>query len=209
MVDRLEKDMFNDVLTTAEELHDTNISGKIRKSKAQRIDSLFKVYKTLLKRKKKLVELKQPVMFLQRENMKDELYENVTKGRFEFQGSDGKQRFITIDPSRMRTLPFGNDILRYYVAHERYPLPLPNERNFTNMQFYKGIDDTLSAKKEWEAKKFTALGNMWWKIMMGIAVLVGLAILAQLMGFDFGLGGSTPAPAPAPAPVDPVTTVLP
>ena len=53
-------------------------------SQAERIKLLLKIQKGLIKKRKKMVDFKEPIMFLRRRNGDLEFYDNVTQGKLTF-----------------------------------------------------------------------------------------------------------------------------
>lgn len=81
----------------------------------------------------------------------------------------------------MQTFDYGKKIFKGYICHENNYTPLPERPDVTAEQFSIAIDKTMHDLKEWRTKELRATGELWWKIFMGIAiVIVGVGIAYTL-----------------------------
>ena len=155
---------------------------KGKESQAKKLNDLFAKHKGWLGKRQSLVSFKEPVVILMRNHMIDEFYENATKGKMSYVHSNGETQYIILDPRYIRSLPYAGKVIRYYLCHEDYPLPLPESPALSAEKFNMAIERISTIEKEWKAKEFKMKGEMWWKIFGGIAMLIGAIALANMLG---------------------------
>lgn len=143
-----------------------------KKSKATRINKLFKKHKRLLKDKEAIGEFKEPIIQLIKRGNKVEWYEDATKGQFEYENSDGETRHITLNPHYQLTFDYGGKIFRGYICHEDYPIPLPAEPLVQAEMFHIAIDKTLNDMRKWKAEEISAKAGFWFKVLGGVALII-------------------------------------
>lgn len=149
-------------------------------SQARKIQQLIQIHKGLIKRKQKLADFKEPVLFLIRRNQTIDFFESATKGTFVFKHTDGDIRKIDVTPSKLMSFPFADRKVRCYICHEDFPLPLPEEplvsSELVRISQEKSMHDINKYKLE-ELK--TQQGN--WKVIGwvigGVALAIALAIV--------------------------------
>lgn len=188
--------------------------GEIR-SKATKIKSLIKKQKGLWGEYQSTREFKEPVMFLMRNNRKIEFYENCTQGKFPFTHTDATDRFLDLSPQFLHTFDYGKKEFKGYVCHEDFPTPLPEIPIVTAEMYQMGIEKTLNDIKKWKAEEAKALGDMWYKIAMGIAMILGVVIIGKLIVpnfhipfFDSKVAETVANPENAKEIVDNATTIV-
>lgn len=150
-------------------------------SRAKRIKILLKNYDGRFKSYQDLANFKEPVLFLMRNNRKVEFHDNATQGKFLFTHTDGKERSIELSPQFMHTFDYGKKTFKGYVCHEDYPTPLPEVPVITGDIFGMAIDKTLNDMKKWKAEETRAIGDMWMKIGIGIAIVIGAFAVFKLL----------------------------
>lgn len=151
-------------------------------SKASRIRMLIAKQKGFWRAKKKLTSFNEPVLFLTRRSGKIDFYENASSGKFVFEHSDGKQRYIELRPSDQGTLNYGDKQVRCYQAHE--------DRPFSGYE--NPINDTESVALSMEKIKKTDLkyqerlaslankGKLTW-----VWIILGIAGAIAIIGFAY------------------------
>lgn len=158
-----------------------NSQGKLLKSEAKRIKELFRKRKKFLKSYYDVAPFEEPVMFFDKRGGKTEFYEKVTAGMFEFTHSDGSTRFIIVDPNTQRTFGFGNRSFKGYWASEDYPMTGRPDPLLTSEQVNMIVEKSLTDMKKWKAQEKRAQGDMWLKIGLGIAVIIGAYAVFKLL----------------------------
>tara|TARA_B100001964_G_C14066601_1_gene523936 strand:- start:477 stop:941 length:465 start_codon:yes stop_codon:yes gene_type:complete len=116
---------------------------------------------------------------------KTEFFDNVTTGWFGFEHTDGNPRRIKLGPEFLMTFDYGKRTFKGYICHEDYPTPLPERPVVTAEQFQWAIDKTQQDLKDWKAKEYSAKGDMWYKILIGIAIVVAVLGFVKMIVPDF------------------------
>lgn len=153
----------------------------MNKTEAERRKMILKKKKTLFSSVLDTVDFKEPILILMRRTQQAEFFENATKGEFEYEHSDGTTRKIFLTPKYLQAFPYGKTTFRGYICHEDSPLPLPNEPEITTETIGIAIDKTLNDINNWKAKEWTAKGNFFWKIAIGIVSIIGMYILYRVL----------------------------
>lgn len=148
-----------------------------KRSQAEKMRKLFKIYKGLIIRQKKIATFREPCMILLRRGARAEFYENVTTGTFDYQHSDGTDRKILLNREYHR-MDYGDRDFLCYVCHEDYPFPIPTGLDpvLSAESFAIAIQKTLNDLDKLRAAEIKAKGMFFWKIMAGVA-LVLMAIM--------------------------------
>lgn len=185
-------------MTATEYLQHIINNKTTEKSQKQKIHHLLKKKKKLLKTYYATVSFEEPVAFLKRRTGETDTYEGVTKGKFEYTHSDGTERFITLDPNHQFYMQSGDTRFRYYDLHEDYPLALPyaHEPHINTEETVKIVQRTMNVLNDMKARNYRALGDLIKKIMIGIAILIGVILAAEFLGVDVAniinsIGGGT------------------
>lgn len=152
-----------------------------RQSQATRIKNLFTKHKKWLKTTYECAEFEEPIMFLERRNGEVQWYEKATAGLFSFDHSDGSKRFLVLVPNKQKKFGFGNKRFRGYYCHEDYPLPLPQDPYLTTEQLNIIVEKSLNDINKWKATEYKAKGEMWKKIGIGIALVIGALALYAIL----------------------------
>lgn len=165
-----------------------------KQSQAKRIKILLKTYEKKFKGDyQDMANFNEPVLFLMRNTRRTEFYDKATTGWFQFEHTDGTMRRIKLNPEFLQTFDYGKRTFKGYICHEDHPTPLPEKPVVTAEQFQWAIDKTQQDLLDHKAKEYSARGEMWWKILLGIGVLVVLFALAKMIVpdlFSFGGGGA-------------------
>lgn len=154
---------------------------KQRISEAKRIKTLLKKSKKLLGVKRRTIEFKQPVVFLMRKNGTTDFYENATSGKFEFETSDGKEREVILHPNQQTTFNYGKTSFKGYIIYEEEKIPYPHKpllyAEIYDLEYRKLLADIMKHK----AGEYTSMGKMWKNILIGLAIIIGVIVVAGLM----------------------------
>lgn len=153
----------------------------MQKCQTKRVKILLKKTKQALKTYKSMTSFKEPVLFLIRRSGRVEFHENAKKTLFDYTHSDGVARFIILHPSKILTFDYGRKTFRGYMAHEDHPLALPEEPTITAEQMNITIEKTLNDVRKWKAEELKARGDMWWKIITGLAIIIALFVVYQMV----------------------------
>lgn len=154
------------------------------KSEAERRNILYKKYNKILGQQKDLAEFKEPIAILLRRTGKAEFFENVTKGKFEFRHTDGRDRFIMIDPKQIHTFPYGKKSYKGYILHEDFPVPLPDDPVLTTEQVGQAMEATALAMEKWKSKEISEKTKMIRMIIIGIGVIGAIILLYTIFKPD-------------------------
>lgn len=153
----------------------------IPESRARRINNLFNKYEKWKKVKYETEPFKEPIMEFARRSGDVEFYENATAGMFKYTHSDGTERFIILNPSKKLKFGFADKMYRGYWCHEDFPVALPDIPSTTAEQVNIVVEKSIYDIKEFETKALKARGEMWWKIALGVAVIiVAIALFVML-----------------------------
>lgn len=145
--------------------------------------------KTLLKKHKKLIgsilepaKFEEPIALLKRQSGNVEFYEKIKGDKFVFTHSNKKQRFISLDKKYLCRFDYGKHQFLGYILDENYPIPITEKDPLIPVE-EMGIvlDKTLHDRNKWEADVVKQKGNMYWKILIGLAILAIAAALAYQM----------------------------
>lgn len=144
---------------------------------------LFKKTKNLLRAHISLVEFDEPVGILLRRNRRAEFYEGLKKGKFSFRHSDGTERFIMLDPRYLQIMPYGmkSTGMAGYIMHEDFPTPIPEDPVLTIEQSGEALEKVMNDVRDLRAKEYRAKGEMWWKILLGVAILGAVYVLYGML----------------------------
>lgn len=147
----------------------------------KQIQLLFKKIKGLIKKKKKLVQFKQPVLFLIRLNNRVEFYEKATGTEFTYEHSNGEQTKIILDQAQQLTFDYGSDTFKGYICHEDEAMPYPHRPILYAQTLQTLLDKIMNDIKNWKAKEWEAKGSMFWKIGLAIAGIILAFALYKLL----------------------------
>ena len=142
-----------------------------KKSLAKRIKILLKHYDGRFKSYQDMANFQEPVVFLIKNN-KVEFFDNATTGAFQFEHSNGSRRVINLGPEHLKTFDYGKRTFKGYIIDENTPTPLPEKPKVTAEQFQWAVDKTHHDIMNHRAKELSARGDMWWKILVGIAAII-------------------------------------
>lgn len=151
-------------------------------SKATKVKSLLQKQKSLIRSKKSLTDFQEPVLDLHRRDGTIETFEKATSGKFIFEHSTGKPRFIEIRPSDQETRDYAGRKVRWYTAHEDRPFAgwespiVDGETVMLGYEKTKATDSKYQAKME-ELKNQGRLSWVWW--------ILGIAGAIAIIGFAY------------------------
>lgn len=152
-----------------------------KETKAKRIENIFDKYKKWYKIKYETTPFKEPVLFFIRRTGEVEFYENATAGMFKFKHSDGKERFIILNPVKKLKFGFAERMFKGYICYEDSPIALPDNPVIITEEMNMVVEKSIFDIKQFEAKALTARGQMWWKIGLAISIIIiAIAILLIL-----------------------------
>lgn len=155
-------------------------------SKAKRVKSLLQKQKKLLGTKRSLTQFDEPVLFLVRRDGKMDIFEKATAGKFVYEHSTGKPRFIELRPSDQITFDYGDRKVRGYIAHEDRPFAGFEEPVVDSETVMLGYEKTKATDLKYQ-EKIESLKNKakmtWVWIVLGIAgaivtILFGISAFA-------------------------------
>ena len=89
-------------------------------------------------------------------------------------------------PQMLHSFDYGKgNKFKGYICHEDYPIPLPDNPVLTAEVFQMAIDKTLNDIKKWRAKELQAKGDLVWKLLVGVAIVIAvLGVMAIAGAFD-------------------------
>lgn len=158
-----------------------NTEEEILKSKATKIRTLFTKQKKLMGSYYKAVEFEEPFAMLIRNNGETDLYENATKGEFEFKHSNGEERSIILVPSKQVRMTFLDKATKGYILHEDNPLPLPENPILTVEMMNMTVEKTLNDIRKWKAEEYEARSNYVKSFAWIVGIIGVLYILYKLL----------------------------
>jgi len=151
-------------------------------SKAKKIRSLIQKQKGFLRTKQSLTDFDEPVLFLVRRNGKMDMFEKATAGKFTFEHSNGKTRFIELRPSDQCTFDYGDRKVRCYIANEDRPFAGWDDPIVDSESVMLGYEKTKATDLKYQ-ERIEALktkGRMWW-----IWLVIGVALAIAIIGFAY------------------------
>ena len=154
---------------------------EVTKSRATKINHLFMKQKGIIGTYQKLADFKQPALILMRNGKRGEFYENATTGRFEYTHSNGEDMHIDLNRHFIQTLDYADREVQIYFCHEDYPFPLPHEPIITAEMKKLSDEKILNDYRKWTAEEYKAKGDMWWKILIGIAACGLVYMLIKML----------------------------
>lgn len=151
-------------------------------SKASKIKSLLTKQKGLWKNKQALTDFEEPVLFLNRRNGITDIYERATAGKFVFEHSNGKSRFIELRPSDQQAFPYGDKRVRAYFAHEDRPYAGWDDPIVDGESVMLGYEKTKATDLKYQQaiERLKNQGKMTW-----IWILLGIAGAILIIGFAY------------------------
>lgn len=161
----------------------------LTKDEAKRIKTLIQKQKGFITDKKTIKQFKEPIMFFMRQTGHVEFYENVRKTRFEYEHSNGENRYILLHPQKLLTFDYGNNTFKEYICYEEKGTPYPDNPTLEASHLNITLEKTLHDMQKWRAEVLKAKGKIVWYALGGIAVI----ILAYAM---YVLLNPTPPPTP-------------
>lgn len=122
--------------------HNIQLTEKEENEYAERIGAIFARQKKFLRSKEKLVNLPDPILFLQRSGGDWDLYNNVKDKEFKVPNlPDGVEKKIYLGRQYQEEIPYAGKIIRVYWCHEDWAYPFkwskPNVYTGTNWQAIK------------------------------------------------------------------------
>lgn len=158
-----------------EEISDYNELSQVLDLKNQRLDILFKKQKKFLSKGYNLADFKEPVLQLIRRDMSVEFYENVKPGTYVIKHSDKNIDTVEINlpEGKILRFPYGPKSFRGYIHHEDEFVPYPQDLLLNAEMVRIMIDKTLNDVKKWKAEEIRARGDVWIKIAMAVALVIG------------------------------------
>jgi hypothetical protein len=111
-----------------------------------------------------------------------DMYEKATAGKFIFEHSNGKSRFIELRPSDQITFPYGDKRVRAYMAHENRPYAGWDEPIVDGESVMLGYEKTKATDLKYQQaiEKLKNAGKMTW-----VWIIIGLAIAVAIIGFAY------------------------
>lgn len=174
---------------------------KTRKSEAKRIQETVLKYKKWHKTKYETTPFQEPVLELLRNTGEIELYEKATAGKFTYTHSDGKERFIILNPRDQYKTGYAERKYKKYICHEDYPTPLPTRPLITTEEMVILEEKTLNDVKKLQAALETATGKKWLQFGKTVAIIIGIIALAYIAINMFVPGGTTTMVQQIPNPI--------
>lgn len=171
-------------------------------SKAEKMQLLIKIQRGFLRKKRQMVDFKEPIMFLKRRNGDLEFHDNVTKGSFVFTHSDGSPRFMEIRPQDQLKFVYGDRRVRCYFGDEDRPFTGSANSGVDAESIMTAINRVNATKLKYEEsllrEKRKGMAKWIW-IILAIAGAIGFVIFAlgSWGGPILDKVGSSSAPPPS------------
>lgn len=151
-------------------------------SKASKVRALLLKQKGLFKKKQSLTDFQEPVLFLVRQNGMMDIYEKATAGKFVFEHSNGKSRFIELRPSDQITFPYGDKRVRCYLANENRPYAGWDDPIVDGESVMLGYEKTKATDLKYQQaiERLKNAGKMTW-----VWIIIGIAVAVAIVGFAY------------------------
>lgn len=133
---------------------------------------ILKKYKGIIKKYYETTQFKEPLGILLRRTGRAEFHEDLSTSTFTFKHSDGEERTILLDSRQIHIFDYGDKTFRGYILHEDHPIPLPTDPLITLEEMGTTIDKVLTDIKDWKIKELKSKGDLIWKILIGIALII-------------------------------------
>lgn len=169
-------------MTLIEKIKQQLIEKGEKISKARRVRSLIQKQKGLLKTKQSLTQFDEPVLFLVRRDGKMDIFEKATAGKFMFEHSTGKPRFIELRPSDQITFDYADRKVRGYVANEDRPFAGWDNPIVDSESIMLGYEKTKATDLKYQ-ERIEALKNK--SKMTWVYILIGLAVAILIVAFAY------------------------
>lgn len=144
------------------------------KSNAKETRILFKKYNKIRGQYYKQADFTEPALLLIRRDGKVNFFDGVTPGKFAYVHTNKTERNIILNEQGILTFPYGAKSFKGYICHEDYPTPLPMNPVLTAEEMNIAIEKTLHDIRKWRAEEIKAWGALWWKIAIGIAIVIAI-----------------------------------
>lgn len=177
---------------------------KDMRSEAKERRILFKKHKGLIRAEEQLSNFKEPAAILMRRSGAGQWFENVTKGKFDFDHSDGSKRFIIIT-GKPQDMQYAGKTFKLYILHEDFPLPLPEDPLYTTEQVSLMLEQALISTQKLKAKDWEGKTNLVKTIIWGVIGIIGAYILYKILA---PTGNTQPAQQVAQQAVENLSTVV-
>lgn len=134
-------------------------------------------------------ELKEPVLFLIKENGYAEPIENVKAGEFTINTPKGMKSFL-LTPDKIVTLKYGNQFIKCWFQYENCMSPYPENPLHSSDMFKKIVQKiSMNYRDVNEVKMFQARTKFW--LFLGGGIILGLFLLFSTpFGQNLISGGS-------------------
>lgn len=113
-----------------------------------------------------------------------EWFEKAKEGRIEITRTDKKTAIINLPLSKLQTMHWGNDTLKYWIAYEKESTAYPCDTQMDSALQYQYTSEIISNTKNYEAQKINAWANLGGQIVI---ILIVAAILIYFAVDYFGL----------------------
>lgn len=155
-------------------------------SNAKRVYGTIKKIKKGLREVKKLVPLKEPILYLHRRNGRVEVHEGANGNRFIFTHTSGETRYVELRPSDIEVYDYFGNMVRGYDVHEDRPFAGWENPEVDNESYIRTIEMSKQNRLEYEASLLKAQAKVrltWLWIIGGIILAIGATI--ALIGLFF------------------------
>lgn len=150
----------------------------------------------------------EPFLELILDNREVRVFKNVKPGVLEIETTDSKRKaYIFLTHSKLLTQPWGNGIIRKWVAFENSATPYPSDIEYDSRIVKSYIEEALVSRKDLETGRINAWTKFFEQAVIGIVVIFGVIIIAkQFFGFDIIATIFPPAPTKEPTQIENVAT---
>lgn len=178
----MEKETKRQEVTSVEDLKNILLAKGERISKAKRVKSLLEKQKGFIKKKQSLTDFEEPVLDLHTRDGKILTYEKATAGKFVFDHSSGKPRFLELRPSDQEKRDYAGRTVRWYTAHEDRPFAGWDNPIVDSESVALGYDKTKATDLKYQERieSLKNKGKMTW-----VYIVIGIAIAIAIIGFTY------------------------
>lgn len=131
-------------------------------------------------------KLKEPIALVINDNFEVKIHQNVKPGTLTVK-TKGKDIAVLIPSSKILSFEWGNESIRGWIVDVKNAVALPSDTKIDSEEVDSVIDAMQTNYKNYKTRQNTATietAGKW--IVIGIAVIIGLIIVAGIFGVDIG-----------------------
>lgn len=162
-------------------MKEKNAKKNTTKETNNKINTIFMKEKGRIFTKQKLAVFKEPVALLMRKTGMVEFYENVKGDELAFEDANGHDLAIALSPEFLQTFEYAGTTFKGYICYEEEAFPLPQKPIVYAELMQSLLYKTLHDIRDWRAKVLDARAGLIWKILLGVAIIIGAIGMYKLL----------------------------